>query len=190
MVQQAEMRRRTGEKRIQLQEEGEERTLMKTQKESQTKEGEGDMKEKEKEEERKERVLRLREEIRRRRRKRIEGEATLKAEEGAREGEKDVRNMAAAESNMEGPCLTSTILDAESMNNVSLKEAAVPYKEVGRDQSEAANLNSDQKIQISTLGFDQKGGADQPPKLSGEEEILKLKLSHIYRQPPTRLSVI
>ena len=191
IVQQAEMRRRTEEtwKGIQLQGEGEEGTLMKTQDESQIKEGEGDMKEKEKEEERKERVLRLREEIRRRRRKRLEGEATLKAEEGAREGEKDIRDMAAAESNMEGPCLTSTMLDAGSMNNVSLKEAAVPYKEDGKDQSGAANLNSDQKIQKPTLGFDQKVRDDQPPKLSEEEDISKLKLSHIYRQPPTRLSV-
>ena len=197
---QAEMRTEETWKRIQLKEE--ERTLMKTQEKSLIKEGEGEKKEsKKEEEERKERVLKLRQEIRRRRRERLEGEATLR---GGGEGE--IRNT--AERNVEGlQKYTSTSkLYPESVNNDSLKEA---NEEEG---GISVNSNSDQQLQKSTLGFDQKLTDDQQQLnqvaevtsklkqgdgkraarsiLISKEGEERLKMSHIYRQPPTRLTVV
>ena len=180
---QAEMSSRTEEmlKKIQTQETSREKSLVK--------EGEKETEDKEKEDERKERVLRLREEIRRRRRQRLEGETTLKAENGVKEEDKDATNVA-TEKNIEG-----------SLTNIPPKENAM---ERGDQSGRGTNFNYDEQ-QNSTFEFDQKveqishlSKLDSMSKqwerdtvmasiLSGDKE--KLEVGHIYRQPPTRLVV-
>ena len=96
--------------------------------------------------------------------------------------------MAAAEKNMEGlQEYTSITSSLSALDNGSLKE------EADQQLQKSTLVTVDQLSQLAKVTSKLKEREEKPAPtsiLSGEEERMKhLKLSHIYRQPPTRLTV-